>query len=376
MKIVKEWFKGSQTMLSMVLVQVFATGMQILTRVILVEGTFIFALIAYRHIVAAVCVAPFAFYFERGRQKKLRWSIWFWLFLNALLGITLAMGLFYYGLRDTSATYSVNFLSLVPITTFIFSIICRMERLGFGRWASKVKTVGATLCVGGALTTSLYKGKEFYIGLSRHHIHTATLDSSKTHMLRGTLFLLASCFSYTAWFIVQVKLHEIFPFKYWGTMLTCIIASIQAAIVGICLDCRKVTWSLKWNLQLMTILYSGTLATAATFCLIYWAISIKGPTYPTMFNPLALIFVAISEAILLGEPISLGILLGMILILVGLYSFLWGKGKETESMLEASIEVSTGMAAQSVGVHSTAMVVPSISPSNAILGDDEKTNRN
>jgi len=52
-------------MLSMLLVQVFATGMQILTRVILVEGTFIFALIAYRHIVAAVCVAPFAFYFER-----------------------------------------------------------------------------------------------------------------------------------------------------------------------------------------------------------------------------------------------------------------------------------------------------------------------
>jgi len=123
MKVVKEWLKGSQTVLSMFLVQVFATGMQILSRVILVEGTFIFALIAYRHVVAAVCVAPFALYFERqyilisyssssyyilfciyqlsstfsshslrcvvicrGRQKKLKWSIWFWLFLNALVG--------------------------------------------------------------------------------------------------------------------------------------------------------------------------------------------------------------------------------------------------------------------------------------------------
>ncbi|XP_027905167.1 WAT1-related protein At5g64700-like [Vigna unguiculata] len=370
MKVVKEWLKGSQTVLSMFLVQVFATGMQILSRVILVEGTFIFALIAYRHVVAAVCVAPFALYFERGRQKKLKWSIWFWLFLNALVGITLGMGLFYYGLRDTSATYSVNFLSLVPISTFIFSIICRMERVEFGRWTSKVKTIGATLCVGGALTTSLYKGNEFYIGLSTHHSHTPTLESSKPNMLRGTLFLLGSCFSYTAWFIVQVKLLQIFPFKYWGTMLTCIIASVQAAIVGICLDCRKVTWSLKWNLQLITIIYSGTLATAATFCLIYWAISIKGPTYPTMFNPLALIFVAISEAILLGQPISLGILVGMLLILTGLYSFLWGKEKETESMVEACGEVSTGMARESLGVHSTAMVVPSISPAN------EKTDRN
>jgi len=82
----------------------------------------------------------------------------------------------------------------------------RMERVEFGRWTSKVKIVGVTLCVGGALTTSFYKGKEFYIGLSSHHIHTTTLHSSKTNMLRGTLFLLGSCFSYTTWFIVQVCL--------------------------------------------------------------------------------------------------------------------------------------------------------------------------
>jgi len=61
----KEWFISSQALLSMLLVQIFATGIQLLSRVILVQGTFIFALIAYRHIVAAVCVTPFALYFER-----------------------------------------------------------------------------------------------------------------------------------------------------------------------------------------------------------------------------------------------------------------------------------------------------------------------
>ncbi|XP_061364036.1 WAT1-related protein At5g07050-like [Gastrolobium bilobum] len=373
MGIVKELFSWSQAVMSMLLVQIFATGMQILSRIILVEGTFIFALIAYRHVVAAVCVAPFAFYFERGITKKLGWSIWFWLFLNALVGITLAMGLFYYGLRDTSATYSVNFLNLVPIFTFTISVICRMERLCLQRWSSKVKTVGAILCVGGALTTSIYKGKEFHVVQSNHHTHS-TIEASKTNMLRGTLFLVGSCLSYTAWFIVQVKLLKVFPLKYWGTMLTCIIASIQATIVGICLDCRKVTWSLKWNLQLITIIYSGALATAATFCLIYRVIAIKGPTYPAMFNPLALIFVAISEAILLGEPIRLGILLGMVLILIGLYSFLWGKRKETQCLPQPNIEagqVSTSMVvAESAGVHATALVVPSSSP------NVEKTDRN
>jgi hypothetical protein len=47
------------------MVQLFATGLQLLSRVILSEGIFIFALMAYRNVVAALCVAPFAFHFER-----------------------------------------------------------------------------------------------------------------------------------------------------------------------------------------------------------------------------------------------------------------------------------------------------------------------
>ena len=50
----------------------------------------------------------------------------------------------------------------------------------------------------------------------------------------------------------------------------------------------------------------GALATAATFCLVAWAVSIKGPTFPPMFNPLPLVFVAILEAIILGEEIKVG----------------------------------------------------------------------
>ena len=60
-----KWFQWSQVVLAMLLIQVFATGMQILSRVILVEGTFVFALMTYRNVVAAFFVAPLAFYFER-----------------------------------------------------------------------------------------------------------------------------------------------------------------------------------------------------------------------------------------------------------------------------------------------------------------------
>ncbi|KAK7275933.1 hypothetical protein RIF29_17060 [Crotalaria pallida] len=372
---VKEWFRSSQAVLSMLLVQLFATGMQLLSRIILVQGTFIFALIAYRHIVAAFCVAPFAFYFEWGRAKKFTWSIWFWIFINALVGMTMALGLFYYGLRDTTATYSVNFLNLVPICTFLVSIICRMEKLGLQTWGGKAKSMGAILCVGGALATSLYTGKEFFIGHHSHHTHA--IVAHKTHMLRGTFYLVGSCFSYTAWFIVQVKLLKVFPFRYTGTMLACVMAAIQSSIIGVCLDTNKASWRLQWNLELITIVYSGALATAATFCLISWAIAIKGPTYPPMFNPLALVFVALSEAFFLGEPLKSGTLLGMILIIMGLYSFLWGKKKEVQRLPQPNVaagEVSS-MVTEPDGLQATAIVVPSSSPKDGLVLEIEKVDR-
>lgn len=61
----KDCLTSWKVVLSMIMVQGFVTGMQLLSRVILVQGSFIFSLIAYRHIIAALCVAPFALYFER-----------------------------------------------------------------------------------------------------------------------------------------------------------------------------------------------------------------------------------------------------------------------------------------------------------------------
>ena len=168
-----------------------------------------------------------------------------------------------------------------------------------------------------------------------------------------------------------------FPFKYWGTMLACIMASIQSAVIGLCIDSSGASWKIHWNLQLVTILYSGVLATGATFCLLSWAISVKGPTYPPMFNPLALIFVAISEALVLGEPLKVGTLLGMVLIISGLYSFLWGKKKEPKSLVQSNVvaaEVSADSAVPQA--QATAVVVPRVSsPTSNVVLEIETTNK-
>ncbi|KAI6697708.1 hypothetical protein NL676_017827 [Syzygium grande] len=58
-------YESSKAVVSMLLVQAFATGLQVLSKVILNDETFGFALMAYRHAVGAVCVAPFSLDFER-----------------------------------------------------------------------------------------------------------------------------------------------------------------------------------------------------------------------------------------------------------------------------------------------------------------------
>ncbi|KAL0321639.1 UNVERIFIED_CONTAM: WAT1-related protein [Sesamum calycinum] len=254
MEMVKKWIMEGRVGMGMVVVQGITTGLQLLARVILSEGTFVFALMAYRHVVAAFALLLSLFTLN-GAVKKLSIAAFFWLFMVALTGISMTLGLFYYGLKDTTATYATNFLNLIPLITFLFSTILRNPR----------------------------------------------------------------------------------------------------------------AWRLAWNLQLLTIFYSGIFATAATFCLISWAITQKGPTYPSMFNPLSLILIAIAEAVFLGEDISLGSLIGMGLIIAGLYSFLWGKSKDTKPTLLPIKESGAGggggdAAPESAGLPSSATIVPAASP--------------
>ncbi|XP_058086555.1 WAT1-related protein At3g30340-like isoform X3 [Magnolia sinica] len=266
---------------------------------------------------------------ERKMLSKLSWMALPWIFFNGLFGITMAMGLYYYGLQYTSATFASNFLNLIPITTFILSTIAGMEKLGLGSKGGRIKVAGTMLCVAGALSVSLYKGKPLHIWPSHLHSHHISMQRmTKKELVTGSLMLVGSCLSYATWFIVQVKLFKVYPSVYWATMLSCLAGSLQSAIIGIALDRGKAAWSLGWDMQLLTIFYSGVLTTGANFCLISWAVSKRGPTYPSMFSPVSLVFVTILESLFMGEEIFIGSILGMLMITGGLYAFLWGKRNE------------------------------------------------
>ncbi|CAL5083626.1 unnamed protein product [Urochloa decumbens] len=329
--------------LSMILVQVFTMVTVLICKLALNAGMRPFVFLVYRNLIAAAAIAPLALIFEREMWKKISLVVWGWISVNAALGIVLAMGLYYHGLRATSAAYSVNFLNLIPIITFIIAIMLRAEKLVLTKWPGKMKLLGTLMCVCGAMVVSLFKGRRLHLWatcLLRSHV-AATRSPADLHhgMLAGTLFLCGSCLSYALWFIVQARLAKVFPSKYLVTTLTCLLGSLQSLVVGISLGHSRAEWKLKWDLQLLTIVYSGVFNTGVTYVLISWVISRRGPIYPSMFSPLLLIITTVMDSLLLGTSIYVGSVLGTMLIIVGLYAFLWGTGNELQLTCVAAAAV-------------------------------------
>lgn len=320
-----------QAPVSMIMVQFFTMGMFLLSKLVLSNGAFVLSLLTYRNIIGALCIAPLAYFFERDMMRNITAQACGWIFVSALLGIPMSLGFYYYGLKDTTAAYSSNFLNLIPVVTYILGIVFRMERLALGSRAGKLKVFGTLLCVGGTLFMCLYKGEELHILPANLHIHQiATTTTTKHNWVRGTIFLLGSLFSYAFWFITQAKLFRVYPSKYCATMLTCVAGCFQTTAIGLIVNRSADAWVLKWDLQLATIVYSGLLNTGATFCLILWVIPLRGPTYPPMFNSISVILTTIFESMLMGQKITVGSISGMCMIIFGLYAFLYGKRNETQ----------------------------------------------
>ncbi|KAG2549928.1 WAT1-related protein At3g30340-like isoform X2 [Panicum virgatum] len=301
----------------------------LLTKVVVDDGLSVCTLLTYRFFMGAILVIPLAVIFEKGKLKELNLKAFIWIFTSALVGFTIP-GLYYIGLGDTSPGYAINFYNIIPIATFILAVLFRKEPLNIKSLVGNFKVIGTIVCVGGTLVISLYKGKVLHLWptniIGYHAKHSGAAYGH--HHMRGAILLIISCLSLAVWYTVQAQMLKVFPYKYWSTVVTCFVGCIQMAVVGVAMNREKETWQLRWNMSLLTIVYSAILNTAAKFVMISWVVTQRGPTYPSMFCAVSVLFTTVLDSLLLGHDLSVGSILGMIMILAGLYMFLWGKRKE------------------------------------------------
>ncbi|RLM68830.1 WAT1-related protein [Panicum miliaceum] len=313
---------------AMVLVQLFNTGMVLLSKVAIGGGMFVLALLAYRSLFGAAIILPLALLRERGKWKEMDWHAAGWIFLNAFIGYAVPMSLYYYGLQDTTASYAIIFLNIIPLTTFILSFILRMEALHIRSVAGLLKITGLLLSVGGTMIISLYKGEVLHLWNPILHSHSEEHVDVASHQLRGTILLAGSSFMFACWYLIQSKVLKVYPYKYWSSMATCLVGGLQTAVAGVIVRRDKDAWKIGWDINLLTIVYSGALATAGKYSLNSWAVAKKGPSYPPMFSPLSVVFTVVLGSVFIGDDITVGSLIGTTLVIVGTYVFLWAKANE------------------------------------------------
>ncbi|CAI9780980.1 unnamed protein product [Fraxinus pennsylvanica] len=130
--------------------------------------------------------------------------------------------------------------------------------------------------------------------------------------------------------LTQGRVLKSYPSKLLLTTLQCFLSTIQSFFVVVAFVRDPNEWKLGWNVKLISIAYCGIVVTGITFYLQAWVIEKRGPVYLAMATPLLLIFTTVASTFLFGEIISLGSVLGALLLVGGLYCVLWGKTKEEE----------------------------------------------
>ncbi|KAJ6817299.1 WAT1-related protein-like isoform X1 [Iris pallida] len=300
----------------MLVLQLLNVGSNLLFKKILNRGCFILPVLTYRNLVAAVSVAPFAVIYEREMREHLTWGELFWMlvytFLTALFEVSLTLWGFYIGMRGTTASYSSNIMNITPVITYILPVMLyRIEKCKFRSREGKLKLLGTFICIGGAILSTM----------KRPMINNNLL---------GTVFiLLGASVANAVGQMMQEKLLKARPTKYLITTWMCLSATLQTAAIGIFLNPALDNWRVKWDLQLVTILYSGFLNTVATYFMISWVIPKRGCIFPSKSISFSVLVTAVAD-FLMGEPSSCGSNLGMVIIMGGLQVYLWTKDNEEQ----------------------------------------------
>ncbi|KAH0923037.1 hypothetical protein HID58_023055 [Brassica napus] len=271
------------------MIQLIYAFMFLISKAVLDGGMNTFVFVFYRQAFATMFLAPLAFFFERKSVPPLSFVTFIKIFMLSLFGVTLSLNLNGIALSYTSATLAAATTASLPAITFFLALFLGMETLTVKSIQGTAKLVGITVCMGGVITLALYKGPLLKLPLCLHLYHHQNIPG---HVSGGS----------TSW------------------LKGCVL---------------MVTSNILWGLWLVL---QGFIVTGVAYYLQSWVIEKRGPVFLSMFTPLSLFFTILSSAVLLCEIISLGSILGGLLLITGLYCVLWGKNREEKNANDEKTE--------------------------------------
>ncbi|XP_048320139.2 WAT1-related protein At5g07050 [Ziziphus jujuba] len=331
--------------IAMVVVQLAYGGSNILIKISLDKGLSQLVFVVYRHLIAMLLLGPFAYVLERKQRPSLSFSIITKIFVLSSLGTTIHLNVYYAGLAYTSPTVASALSNVSPSLTFIIALLLRMEKVKIASMRSQAKVLGTVICICGSLVFTFWKGGHLLKGFVEKpliNIHAGSVGDfkhSKQNWIKGSALILISHIAWSGWLILQAVVTKVYPARLSLTTMICFFAALQSCLLALFFDRKPTSWKLEWDVNLLTIVYSGVVLSALVYYLQTWCISNKGPVFAAMFSPLLLIFVGIFSAIAFAERLHFGSLIGAFLIVAGLYFVLWGKRADNNFVVGQSDQI-------------------------------------
>ncbi|KAG1369801.1 WAT1-related protein [Cocos nucifera] len=334
---------GKKPYMVLIFIQLMYTGFYVISKAAFDNGLSSYVFIVYRQAAASILLVPLAIIFERRSAPPLSFLLLLKVFMHAMLGITLSSNMYNIGLIYTSATVGSATSNTIPVITFFLALLLRMETMNLKSLSGVAKALGLALCLAGIMTIAFYTGPHLNPLIHYHPLGHKTSSTnygpahSKQNWMKGSFIMIAATTTWSFGLVLQGILLNEYPSKLLLTTLQCLFSTVQSFFVAMIFERDISRWKIGLDTELLAILYCGFVVSGVSFYLQAWCINKKGPVFLAMSTPLALIFTIICSSFFLGELIYLGSGLGGVLMVGGLYSVLWGKGKEDvvcESMNE------------------------------------------
>ncbi|KAM0926495.1 hypothetical protein ACQ4PT_003549 [Festuca glaucescens] len=286
-------------LIAMVLVQLALAGANVLAKLTMAAGMSPYVLLTYRNLIAAIFLAPFAFFFERKTWASISKKTLQSIFLCSIVGATMHQVFYFVGLKYSSATVASALNNTLPAVTFLLAAALNMEPVvGV---AGRAKMAGTVLCVVGSMVMTFYTGPVIrtmdspisWLYVQRTMATEAAADAGGQAAILGAVLVIASTGTLAVWFIIQKKMSKSFASPFTSTALIALMASVQCAIIGVAAEPRLSSWALGLDIRLIGSLYVGLVASGIVITVMSWCIQVRGPVYVSMFSPIMLIAVAI-----------------------------------------------------------------------------------
>ncbi|KAK4429863.1 WAT1-related protein [Sesamum alatum] len=300
----------------MVVAQFAQVGLMIAGKVAMSNGMTTFTFVTYSNGLGSLVLLPF--------------SIFIYRFLVQIIGYT--------GIKFASASLSTSILNLIPGFTFVLAVIFRLEKFDCRSKTTLAKSIGTLVSIAGAVVATLYQGPSI-LGPSSHSNATFhTITSSSAWILGGLLLVIDSLVS--AFFIIaQALVLKKYPVELVLMFFYSCFIAIASASVSLVVENDLSAWSLRPKMRLIPVIYSALFGNAFQVSISMWCVRKRGPLFASVFHPLGVIFANAMGIVFLGEPLYLGSVIGSIVVVVGFYSVMWGKAKETKMVEDGGTKI-------------------------------------